>query len=75
HAIKSWHPVSPDGEFLEEYANLSEDKRAELFIPSGEDGLDISWLTDQIRDFFSKGNFVVMTSGTTDAPKLTETAS
>ena len=76
HAIKAWHPVDPDGLFIEEYANLSEDKRAELFIPSGEEGQDISWLTDQIRDFFNKGNFVVMTTETTDAPKTsTETAS
>lgn len=76
HAIKSWHPVSPDGEFIAEYAELSEEKRAELLLPSGEEGRDISWLSDQLSEFFNKGNFVILkTAKEPETTEKTETAS
>lgn len=69
HAIKAWHPVSPDGEFLAQYANMSEKDRAELFNPPDDPDADISWLVDQLQEFFSRGNFVV----TAELPKETTT--
>lgn len=69
HAIKAWHPVSPDGEFLKEYADASVKERADLLVGSGEKDSDITWLTDQIVDFFNKGNFVILRDQETEAPK------
>lgn len=71
HAIKAWHPVSPDGEFIAEYETLKADALADLLMPSDDEASDISWLTDQLVEFFNKGNFVVMEAATEIAPKAT----
>lgn len=56
HAIKSWHPVSPDGLYItEEELPFNEQAIASVLI----DREVRWWLTDQLTDFFDKNAFVM----------------
>lgn len=56
HAIKSWHPVGPDGAHItEKELPFNEQSIASVLIDR-----DVRWwLTDQLTDFFDKNAFVM----------------
>lgn len=71
HAIKAWHPVSPNGEAI-----------TEQDLPFNEQAIAAAlidrevrwWLTDQLTGFFDKSNFVMPREEQTNLGTLKKTA-